>query len=108
MPDEFVKRVQVIGPMPPYFKVAEALWGVGVDFDSDGDSSFPEDTCWRELTVILRPDYDERIDIDPDDDDRNSIIVKSDSQALLARTLHFLVSCGAVRLLDEQTESSDG
>ncbi len=99
--DEFVKRARVIGPMPLFVKVAEALWGVGVDYDSDGDSSFPEDTNWRELTVILRPDYDERVDIDPDGDDRNSIILRSDSQVLLTRTLNFLVSCGAVRQFDK-------
>ncbi len=86
--------------MPPYYKVAYELWGHGVDFDSDGDSYDPESTEWRELTLIRRPKYDLRIDIDPTPEDRNIIELRSDSSELIRRTLVFLETAGSVVTLD--------
>jgi len=57
------------GPRPPFYKVAEHLWGA-CNFDSDGDSYDPETTNWTELTVALRDQKgrtndNDRVDIDP-------------------------------------------
>ena len=86
------------GPRPPYFRVAEHLWGQGCDFDSAGDSSEPEATDWTELTVTLRSKpweqdagVEERIDIDPvDAGDPLVLAISSDSEALARRTAEFL------------------
>jgi hypothetical protein len=53
------------GNRPPYYALAEHIWGAGCDIDSDGNSSSPDATNWTELTMSLRPRGDERIDIDP-------------------------------------------
>ena len=91
---------KVIGQMPPYYQVADALWGEGADVDSDGDSATPESTDWRELTLILRPSYDLRIDIDPSPDDRNVVELRSESPELLDQTLAYLEKCGSVARID--------
>jgi hypothetical protein len=57
--------IEIPGPRPPFGALAEHLWGLGVDFDSDGDSVTAEDPNWTELTVTRLPDYTERVDIDP-------------------------------------------
>ncbi|KQU08366.1 hypothetical protein ASG68_22510 [Rhizobium sp. Leaf453] len=54
-----------VGQRPPYYEVAEHLWGVGCNIDSDGNSSTPDATDWTELTLSLRPDNSQRVDIDP-------------------------------------------
>ena len=54
------------GPRPPYWEVAYHLWGHGCDFDSDGNSEpDPATVEWTELTLELRSEKDQRIDIDP-------------------------------------------
>lgn len=87
---------KVIGDMPPYRLVAEAIWGIGVDFDSDGDSAYPDAADWRELTVSLRPDSIERLDIDPLDGDREKILLKATSQPILDRAIAFLEAQGSI------------
>ncbi|OBZ92036.1 hypothetical protein ADU59_28995 [Pararhizobium polonicum] len=52
------------GDRPAYHALAEHLWGIGCDIDSDGNSSSPDATDWTELTIILRANTDKRIDID--------------------------------------------
>jgi len=96
-PHEF--RIEVRGPRPPCTAVAEHLWGPGVDFDSDGDSTYPNDSSWTELTVIRRPDYRERVDY---------LISKvplvlnvaSTSRELALRTTTFLATTTGGRLLE--------
>ncbi len=86
------------GPRPPYYRVAEHLWGEGCDFDSDGDSSEPAATDWTELTVTLRgkaweqdAEIEERVDIDPVDADGLLVLaIKSDNETLARRTAEFL------------------
>ena len=60
---KFEFRIENAGPRPPYFAVAEHLWGPGVDIDSDGDSATPEDPNWTELTVIRRKSPHERVEM---------------------------------------------
>lgn len=78
------------GPRPPYPEVAEALWG-DRDFDSDGDSSSPDAADWTELTLSLRPDCAERIDIDPlPRTSRLVLCIKSEREHLAKRAANFL------------------
>ena len=79
------------GPRPPYYLVAEHLWG-GADFDSDGNSTTPSDTNWTELTVQLRPDCIERVDIDPVCNDPLVLKIASESPALAKSAADFLVT----------------
>lgn len=77
------------GPRPPFAEVAKELWG-SADFDSDGNSSEAGDTRWTELTVILRPGYVERVDIDPVSDDPLVLKVVSASAELAERAARFI------------------
>lgn len=84
--------------MPPYYKVAYALWGKTADFDSDGDSDAPDSTSWRELTVTLRSDFKERLDIDPVNENRDLLKIESTSLELLDRACVYLESVRAVKI----------
>ena len=97
---QYTIHMRVVAPLPPYYCIAYALWGEGVDFDSDGDSNDPESTTWRELTIILRPDYKERLDIDPLKDDRNLLVMKATSNELLVSAYNFLRSRNSVVRVD--------
>lgn len=78
------------GPRPPYYEVAQALWG-DRDFDSDGDSGTPDAADWTELSVILRPGYAERVDIDPvGEATRLVLCIRSESEELVRRAGDFL------------------
>lgn len=85
----FEFRIQAPGPRPPYVRVAEYLWGAGVDFDSDGDSRTPDDRNWTELTVIRRGDS-ERVDVDPVSESPLELRVVSESRDLALRVANFL------------------
>ena len=78
------------GPRPPFASVAKHLWGSGVDFDSDGNSSTLGDTSWTELTIQRRPNYDERVDIDPISEDPLVLKLVSSSAGLVERTADYL------------------
>ena len=93
-------RARVIGPMPPFYCIADALWGEGADVDSDGDSGTRESTDWRELTLELRSSNGLRIDVDPIPEDRNVVELRSESTELLSQTLAYLENCGSVARID--------
>jgi len=80
------------GLRPPYIQVAEHLWGIGCNFDSDGNSKTPGDRQWTELTVILRSDPEQRVDVDPISLDPLILAVRSSHQSLCQITAKFLVS----------------
>ena len=86
--------------MPPFYKISIYLWGKNADFDSDGDSYEPESTTWRELTLIKRPEYHQRIDIDPINSDRTILKIIASSEELLEETFIFLHSHGSVEKLE--------
>jgi hypothetical protein len=94
-------RVQVNGPRPPCAQVAEHLWGAGVDFDSDGDSTSPSDLHWKELTVERRVPPGERIDIDPVSDVPLVLKVVASSQSLARRAAEFLRDRTNGHLIDQ-------
>lgn len=84
------------GRRPPFPEVAYHLWGPGCHFDSDGnDDQLPADG-WTELTVMLRPAYEERVDIDPlDDDEPLVLVIRSERKNLAEKAGLFLKSsCG--------------
>ena len=99
--EKCTRVAKVVGAMPPYYEVAYALWGEGVDFDSDGDSSTPEATDWRELTVILRADVGQRVDIDPTDRDQDIVKIVATSSQLLEQTCEFLKAAGALSFTED-------
>ena len=77
------------GPRPPYVLVAHHLWG-HANIDSDGNSAHPGDTQWTELTLISRDELDQRVDIDPAENDPLVLKVRSNSSSLAKRTAQFL------------------
>lgn len=87
------------GPRPPFFQVAEHLWGAGCIIDSDGNSKTPDDLQWTELTLILRGNPKQRVDIDPISDVPLILAVRSSHQSLCRMAVEFIVavSGGEVR-----------
>ena len=80
------------GPRPPFGQVADHLWDVGCDVDSDGNSRSPDDREWTELTVILRSDTEQRVDVDPISNDPLVLRVHSSNQLLCYRAAEFIAS----------------
>ena len=80
---------------PNYWAVAEFLWheGTPIDIDSDGDCSFPDDREWTELTITRRPNYDERVDVDPIVAAPLTLEVRSKQPELAIRTAYYLARC---------------
>jgi hypothetical protein len=63
MSEQHEIHVRTNGPRPSFGEVAEFLWGRNVDFDSDGNSTSPDDPNWTELTLERRDGPLERVDI---------------------------------------------
>ena len=76
-------------PRPHFYTVAEFLWGEGVSIDSDGDCAFPDDRTWTELTAERRTG-DGRVDVDPVSTEPLTLVVRSSSSELAARTAYYL------------------
>jgi len=93
---EITRSVILAGDMPPYCELAYYLWGSETDFDSDGDSETPQSIEWRELTLIRRPGYDQRIDIDPDPASKDRLIIRGSTKELAERAIDFLRNKGAI------------
>ena len=89
-------KIDLVGPLPPYYKIAYSLWGQGADFDSDGNSYDPESTSWTELSLILRSDENQRIDIDSLEG-KNSLMLRTTSTELKEKVMQFLRNHGAIR-----------
>lgn len=89
-PDYRINVVQP-GPRPPYYRVAEHLWGAGCNIDSDGNSETPEDSRWTELTIELRGSDEKRVDIDPLSSEPLILQVRATSPALAEETAKFIV-----------------
>ena len=88
----FVAHISNPGPRPPYYLVAEHLWGVGCNIDSDGNSRTPEDTEWTELTISLRASEAATIEVDPIGTAPLVLAVRSRDKELCQRVAQFLVS----------------
>jgi hypothetical protein len=91
------------GPRPPFYLVAQHLWGADCNFDSDGNSQTPEDTGWTELTVALRDAtghevQGKRVDVEPSSHEPLVLRVSSADLALALAVAKFIVgySGGAI------------
>lgn len=95
---KIVERVlEINGELPPYYLIAEELWGKDCNFDSDGNSDHPDSVEWNELTLILRSDETQRIDIDPIGDDSRKLMLRSEIPALLDSVQEILKDYGAIK-----------
>ncbi|OZB57934.1 MAG: hypothetical protein B7X39_20365 [Lysobacterales bacterium 14-68-21] len=90
MTTEHIVHVKAPGIRPPYYLVAELLWGAGCDFDSDGNSHTPEDGEWTELSLVLRSDVGQRVDIDPVSTEPLVLGVRSTHESLASQAARFL------------------
>lgn len=89
--------LKLTGELPPFYKIADFVWGEGSDFDSDGNSSTPEATDWSELTLILRNDASKRIDIDPIDGDARHLKLMASNEKLANSVVSYLQQCGTIK-----------
>lgn len=100
--DTFSVYLAGLGPRPPFWQVAFELWG-DRDFDSDGDALTPDDDAWMCLTLRLRPDGTERIDIDPVSLDPLVLEVRGASEALVRQAASYLVRAAGGSVSDQRT-----
>lgn len=81
------------GPRPFWGDVAYHLWGKDCDFDSDCNDDHPPPDGWTELTITLRPEYDQRVDIDTLDEAHPLVLViQSEDEHLSQKAALFLQS----------------
>jgi hypothetical protein len=97
------------GPRPFFHNVAEHLWGQGCDYDSDGNADPLQPDSWTELTVALRPDCEQRLDVDPlDDREPLVLVIRSEHEPLARRAAIFLQSSAGGELSDDAPPGRDG
>src|SRR4051812_8891380 len=81
------------GKRPPSGLVAGHLWGNECDVNSDGNADEALVGGWTELTLALRPDCKERVDVDPiDDNEPLVLVIRSESDDLARKAALFLHS----------------
>ena len=79
------------GKRPPFCELAQHLWGVGCDVDSDGNSSNPAATDWTELTIRLRCGGNEGLDVEPVGSAEPLVLsIRSENEELASRAAIFL------------------
>jgi len=103
MQDKEVWLISNPGKRPPLGTLAHYLWGA-VDYDSDGNADVNPD--WTELTLIRRPDYDERVDIDPISENPLVLKISSSTPGLAHRTAQYLIQTCGGHLMADNRESS--
>jgi len=89
---KYTIHLKGLGPRPAYYLIAEQLWGAGRDIDSDGNSSSSEDTEWTELTLSLRGEDRQHLEIDPLPSQPLVLAVRSSQESLARRAAEFIVS----------------
>lgn len=78
-------------------------------FDSDGNDDEALPDGWTELTITLRPELLERVDIDPLDDLEPLVLVICSEHAALARkTANFLRSLAGGKLSNSPPQDRGG
>lgn len=91
------------GKRPQWETVAHHLWGNECDFDSDGNANEALAGGWTELTVSLRPECKERVDVDPIDNNQPLVlVVQSESAKLAKKAALFLQSRSGGMLSDQR------
>lgn len=83
-------KVKLVGLLPPFGQIADILWGKNAAIDSDGNSRTAKSNDWNELTLILRKDRNQRLDIDPDSQDKRYLLIRSEKNVLVSKTINFL------------------
>jgi hypothetical protein len=78
------------GNRPPFYDLAQHLWGIGCNVDSDGNSSSPDATDWTELTLRSRSNDNARIDVDPVGHTELLVLsIRSENEELASRAAMF-------------------
>jgi hypothetical protein len=87
-----ITRYRIInpGPRPPYYELADYLWGENANIDSDGNSDSPEDTNWTELSVSFRDDNGPYVNVDPVSSDPLVLEVSCFSSELAKKAAEYL------------------
>ncbi|WP_187363498.1 hypothetical protein [Massilia frigida] len=79
------------GARPEFGTLAAHLWGADSDIDSDGNSAYPGDAGWTELTLVLRAAPErQRVDVDPVSHDPLVLAIRSPDASLATRALAYL------------------
>lgn len=89
---EHTIKITLPGPRPEFYRIAEHLWGMNCDIDSDGDCVTPDDQQWTELTLSLRASPTERLDIDPFSLSPLVLVIRSRQALLCQKAAEFIVS----------------
>jgi len=90
------------GPRPFFGDVAEHLWGSDCDYDSDGNDDQAPPDGWTELTVALRPECEQRVDIDPLNGlEPLVLVIRSGHEELARKAALFLQSQAGGELSDD-------
>jgi len=82
--------VNATGPRPDFRLVLTFVWGDGVDFDTDGNSSNPASHDWTELYAQNRSKLSEEFDISPVGQDSLLLEVESRQEWLAAVVAYML------------------
>ncbi|MCS4249970.1 hypothetical protein [Pseudomonas sp. BIGb0164] len=80
------------GLLPDFYSIAEHLWGIGCNVDSEGDCTRSDRRQWTELTLSLRGTSGERIDIDPLSLKPLTLVIRSSHATLCQRVADYIVS----------------
>lgn len=76
---------------PPCYFLSDYLWGINANIDSDGNSRWPDDTEWAELSLILRDgEEDVQVHVDPVSTDPLILQIRSPNADLAKRTATYL------------------
>ncbi len=79
------------GPRPPFYSVAEHLWGADCNIDLDGNSREKHDAQWTKLIIALRGTEGQRVDIVPVSSEPLVLQVNASSFELTEKTANFIV-----------------
>jgi hypothetical protein len=102
-PQQFEWRLDNPGTRRGPPDLAEHLWGVGVNCDSEGNSDTHSD--WTELYLAKRPDCEESVDIWELSEHPLVLGIRSGHAHLARRTAEFLAKhCGGQLSLADQSE----
>src|SRR6218665_252337 len=91
MPEHII-HIHSPGPRPPFYLIAEHLWGPGCDVASDGNSTTREDQSWTELNLLSRLSPPLRREICPVPVSPLILAVCSSQQSLCRMTSDFIVA----------------
>ena len=90
-------ELELISDLPPFYEISDYLWGRDANIDSDGNSNDPAASKWTELTLILRSDESQRIDIDPIEGKEGFLKLRAEDLKLGQRVVSFLKQYGAIK-----------